>query len=360
MDGAVDIAVARYGVDLRTAARSVLDTLWQPAGYTAPNTAVYPFQWLWDSCFHAVCWAELGRPDRALAELHSVFRWQSPGGFVPHIGYQADPNAHGSFWGRTGASTITQPPMYGHALVELERRNIAVPEELWVKARLGVEWLLLQRARDAGAIVICHPWESGCDDSPQWDAWCRGGWSRERWRAVKGELVASLVLDGDGNAVANPRFEVESPCFSALLAWNAELLGVPWHERMRVPVPARPRTVDDLLPALVLDRADLLDLAVDPLVFGAEFGPAGVRRDDPAFDPDTYWRGPAWPQLSYLVWLAARRHGRSAVTASVGASLLAGVERSGFAEHWHPDTGTAQGAVPQGWSALAAVVQSAG
>ena len=33
--------------------------------------------------------------------------------------------------------------------------------------------------------------------------------------------------------------------------------------------------------------------------------PATSRR----FDPGTYWRGPAWPQLTYLLWLAARRRG---------------------------------------------------
>jgi hypothetical protein len=37
--------------------------------------------------------------------------------------------------------------------------------------------------------------------------------------------------------------------------------------------------------------------------------------------------------------------------------LVRGAARSGLAEYWHPDTGAALGAVPQSWSALAAVVR---
>ena len=43
-------AGARGGVARRT----------PPAGFCVPNATTYPWQWLWDSCFHAVVWAHLG------------------------------------------------------------------------------------------------------------------------------------------------------------------------------------------------------------------------------------------------------------------------------------------------------------
>ena len=68
-------------------------------GYTMPSRETYPWMWLWDSCFHAVIYATLG-DDRALLEAQSVFRWQTPDGMVPHMGYQAD-EAFGQLPGET-------------------------------------------------------------------------------------------------------------------------------------------------------------------------------------------------------------------------------------------------------------------
>jgi len=341
--------------DLRRRARAVLEAHWRPEGYTVPHAGRYPFQWLWDSCFHAVAWARLG-DERALEELASVFRWQTPSGFVPHVGYQADPQVLAEFWGRTHASVITQPPMYGHAVAELTRLGFDVPEELRERAARGIGWLLRHRRR-GDRVVICHPWESGCDDSPQWDRWCPGGWSPERWYDCKGELVRSLVLDDEGAAVANPRFEDPSLGFNALVAFNAAELGL--HPELDLEVPARPDTLDELLVVLVgLGVPELFEVALDPAVFGGRFGPAFVRRDHPAFDPGAYWRGSAWPQLIYLLWVAARRWAGPAD--ELAALARRGALASGLAEHWHPDTGAPLGAAPQSWTALCLLLGGGG
>ena len=90
--------------------------------------------------------------------------------------------------------------------------------------------------------------------------------------------------------------------------------------------------------------------------FGGSCGPAHGHRDEPEYRPDLYWRGGAWPQLSYLIWLAARRHGHDAVAAEVRDATLRGAWRSGLAEYWHPDTGAGLGAVPQSWTGLVTVM----
>jgi glycogen debranching enzyme len=94
----------------------------------------------------------------------------------------------------------------------------------------------------------------------------------------------------------------------------------------------------------------------DPSAFGGACGPAQVHRAEPVFDAAAYWRGPAWPQLTYLFWVAARRLGRDADAAWLRDALVRGAATSGFAEYWHPDTGVGLGAVPQSWAGLAAVV----
>ena len=94
---------------------------------TAPNTEVYPGCG-WDSCFHTLIWADLDRPDRAVAELGCVLELQDGAGFVPHMGYQLDPQVPVDLWGRAGL-IVTQPPMRP-AVAELRRRGIDVPDEL--------------------------------------------------------------------------------------------------------------------------------------------------------------------------------------------------------------------------------------
>lgn len=385
----------RHGRTLATAAeldaeaRRILEAAWRDeddGGYCVPNPATYPWQWLWDSCFHAVAWAHLG-DERAVVELRSALRAQGPDGFVPHLRYGAGPYPHAELWGRSEASTITQPPMYGHAVAELARLGIPVDDEVVDRAGRGLAFLLGQRHRSPGGLVeLCHPWESGCDDSPRWDDAVPGGRTPDAWFALKGTLVARCERSAAGSPLHNPDFAVGSAGFSALIAWNArelasvtgddDLLG--WADELAEAVDARwdasratwvddgptaagsgrIRTLDALLPMLVRPRPEAVAELLDPAGFRATCGPRGVHRAEPTYEPATYWRGPAWPQLTYLLWVASTRSGDDAAAGSLVRSMVAGASASGFAEYWEPDTGAALGAVPQTWSTLVAVAAS--
>lgn len=354
--------------------------------FTVPNATVYPWQWLWDSCFHALIWLALGEPERAVVELRAALSAQTPEGFVPHLRYVGD-NPHAHFWGVPRTSSITQPPMYGHAVAELARAGVDVPDDVVRRAAAGLRFLLEARRRSPeGLVVACHPWESGCDDSPRWDDWCDGGFDIGRWFDVKGELLAGIERSPGGAPLANPAFDVAPAGFNALVAWNAlELASVTgddglaaagrelaaalarrWDGDRRTWVDAgasaagsgRVRTGDALLPALVCDdhAGAALDQLIDPAAFGAPFGPAGVHRAEPAFERRTYWRGPAWPQLSYLLWVAASRSGRQDVASSLVSATTSASISSGMAEYWDPLDGTGLGAIPQSWSGLALVM----
>ena len=93
---------------------------------------------------------------------------------------------------------------------------------------------------------------------------------------------------------------------------------------------------------------------VDPSAYGTPFGPAGLHPDEPAFEPSRYWRGSSWPQLLYLLWVAARRHGMEAAADALGARLVERMVATGFAEHWNPVTGDGLGARPQSWNPMVA------
>lgn len=373
---------SRDGTDLRSRVAAIMNNAWREPGFCVPNGHTYPHQWLWDSCFHAVVWCALD-DDRGVTELEQALAKQDPTGFVPHLTYWHHPDRHRAFWGRSMTSIITQPPMYGHAARQLVDNGHRLADDLVESMGRGLLWLFRDRARTpAGLIPVLHPWESGCDDSPRWDDYRNPGVS---WRDVKGDLVAAL-READDSDVSLP-FRVGSVGFNALVAWNAleyltidgapyraeiddaaaaliEVLRSRWDAASLTwvddgPASGRIRTLDALLVVLVDPRAQVFEQLVDPAAFGARYGPRGVHVDEPTYRPDVYWRGPAWPQLSYLAWVAAERAGRPDVAAVLARSLVDGAAASGFAEYWHPETGQGLGAIPQTWAALAYVVARA-
>jgi hypothetical protein len=370
---------------IEEASRYALERNWvQEHGFTMPSRRKYPWQWLWDSCFHAIAWSAIGDA-RCRTEMESLFALQLPSGFLPHMGYQSDPGRSLSLWQTPGRSDITQPPMYGHALRVMAQRGFGV-EHLHEQAAKALTWLFAERTDpDSGLIRVLHPWESGRDDSPRWDGWEPRPFSERRWNRHKRELLGSLVLS-DGAAISNAEFEVAPAGFNALVAFNArelaELTGdaqtrehadaltaaldARWAEEPRTWSDVRLRgrgigalapTLDGLLAVLVSPDERLVEEAFGQLFeterFWRPFGPSGTAADDPGYRPRRYWRGDAWPQEIYLLMVAAERRGLHDAARRLAEKLVSGCTRSCSAERWDPESGMALGAVPQGWAALA-------
>ncbi|HYY87284.1 MAG TPA: glycogen debranching protein, partial [Chloroflexota bacterium] len=158
-------------------------------GWTRPAPRLYPHQWSWDSAFIAIGLVHVDL-DRALRELESLFAAQWADGRVPHIVF--NPEAADYFpgperWASAASSTLAprspatsglvQPPLHALAAwriaAQLDRDSplAARLERLYPKL---VAWhRYLATARDptgSGLMTIYHPWESGTDNSPRWDA----------------------------------------------------------------------------------------------------------------------------------------------------------------------------------------------
>lgn len=364
----------------------VLDGNWnEEGGYTSPNSTVYPWRFLWDSCFHVVLWSRL-QPDRAFRELEAALTPQDqPTGFIPHVHYRPDPGYDRTLWGRHSVSTITQPPMYGHAIRVMSESGLEVPGSLIEAARRGIGFFLERRLR-RGLVTAVHPWESGCDDTPRWDSWVHDPYSRHSFALIKGRLVGALRLERNSVAIDSSEFRVGSVALTALVAFNAmELAAVTgditlgtaasslvkaldgrWDDEAGVWVDGgddpRPSgatsTLEAFLPLLVDDRhwERVRSIIEDPRRFAAPYGPRQVDRTHRAYQGDGYWRGAAWAPLNYLLWVAARRQGDEEWASRLAATTLAGAVTSRWAEYWDPDTGIGDGASPQSWTGLAALM----
>lgn len=149
--------------------------------YTVPTKGLYPFQWNWDSCLTALGQAHFDEA-RAWTEIETLLAHQWPDGMVPHIvfhvfndGYFPGPDV----W-RTdrpvATSGITQPAVAGFSVRRLfdrardreQARNRA--RALLPKIDAWHRWFYEMRDPDGeGLVAIIHPWESGRDNSVDWD-----------------------------------------------------------------------------------------------------------------------------------------------------------------------------------------------
>ncbi|MCI4061138.1 hypothetical protein MRQ36_00545 [Micromonospora sp. R77] len=178
--------------DERTAAvhrlaLATLDANWEH-DHTVPSRTLYPHQWSWDSAFIAVGLAHV-RPDRAWRELRTLFTAQWADGRVPHIVFNPALRVGSyfpgpEFWDSARAdeappvatSGMVQPPVHALAAWLVHRRaptEASVQALRWLYPRLVAQQRYLTVRRDvggAGLACIVHPWESGLDNSPAWDA----------------------------------------------------------------------------------------------------------------------------------------------------------------------------------------------
>ena len=183
----ITTATSASGIDhdrLGRAAVRVLIENWHGHA-TVPSRSLYPHQWSWDSAFIALGLQHFA-PRRAAAELLSLFGAQWDDGRIPHIAFNPavadDAYFPGpSFWRSVDneghppidTSGIIQPPV--HAIAAAAVVHGLGPEGRAFADRvypyLVAQNSYLRGRRTVGELAaVVHPWETGLDNSPAWDA----------------------------------------------------------------------------------------------------------------------------------------------------------------------------------------------
>src|SRR3712207_3811821 len=164
--------------------------------WTKPAPSLYPHQWSWDSAFIALGLAHIDNR-RAARELENLFAGQWATGKVPHIVFDPDAPPKSYFpdaerWNSSELSRdapsgphtsgLCQPPVHAIAVRRIWETSGGREEGRVERARRFLRanyprlfaWhRYLATARDpegSGLVTIYHPWESGTDNSPRFDA----------------------------------------------------------------------------------------------------------------------------------------------------------------------------------------------
>jgi glycogen debranching enzyme len=154
---------------------------------TRASRHLYPHQWNWDAGFIARGYLRFA-PEKAYAEIRSLFRGQWSNGFVPHIVFNPSYLDHfpgPDYWQakRSGhapegvhTSGIGQPPVHASMMADAQeidpdrKRAAGFLKELYPLFRALHEYYFSSRDPGSeGLVYLVHPWESGLDNSPLWD-----------------------------------------------------------------------------------------------------------------------------------------------------------------------------------------------
>lgn len=371
--------------------------------YTCPSIGRYPYQWFWDSCFHAVALSHY-QPDWAQKELQSLIAVQREDGFLPHvIFWELGAPRHywkylqaGSFL-RPAITLYIQPPVIARAALTVFRASgdLCFARQMLAAVRRFHTWLRCNRDPDGdGLISIVSPFESGMDWSPQFDGLFRGaldacwfgprrldfqhrlcGHRTERMLArfdVEEVATNSIWFDAQkslatlAKALGDQAVAEEETCGAlqtqrSLLekCWNAETgaffsLAGPREAMLGV------RTVASLTP-LLLDHLSpqQLDCLVseieDARGYGTCFPLPSVAVREPPFRgrPRQFlWRGPTWMNMNWFVVRGLLKHGQHDLACRVAQASASAIDRSGFRECYEPHKGDGLGARQFGWSTL--------
>ncbi|MEX2238378.1 MAG: hypothetical protein WEB00_12695 [Dehalococcoidia bacterium] len=390
--------------------RSGVGLAGQPVSFSWPSPATYPFQWFWDSCFHAIALAHL-HPEWAIEELEALAASQQPDGFIPHVTFHG--GARMSYWAfvqgrgfRPRRSAMIQPPVFGYAVCRVGELldDDALVERLLPAVDAYHDWLFRERDHDGdGLISIITPYESGMDHKPAYDAalGSRSGQARtltprlrrldidnkrrgfslaenvRRGRFHAEDVIVNTFLGlsleaaaeahqrlGQAEAATKARDRAER-LLGALLkkSWDPEA-GLFWELYGAEEQALKTATISGLTPlALGLPR-EVVERLVDTLTNPGRFWPAypcpSVALDEPAFDAGSpysvrsplIWRGGTWVNTNWLLHLGLRRHGYHDIADELCRRTQDLIRQSGFREFFNPFTGKGYGASSFGWSTL--------
>lgn len=368
--------------------------------YTVPSPDSYPYQWFWDSCFHAII---LSRFDiaTAKAELRSLACWQFKNGMIPHMIYweRAPKSTFPTIrWGKRRTSSLIQPPMLAYAVWQVYKVD---PDQRFLADMLPVihrlhRFLLRQRdPRHNHLIGIINPDESGEDNSPRFDQALHlkskqkiDANYKERLRlieqfrqshfVIKGRMdQAHWVRDVPINAIFAANLDVEADIAEelddtgaaiaarryALLVRNAmrhymrdgymlwSNLGLDY-----TPIEVKTWAIFSPLFAGILHKKEAEELVekhlLNPKEFATPYGVPTVACDEPSFDPAGFWRGPVWIATNWFIYRGLKRYGFDEEAAKIADDSLKLIQLSGFREQYDPLTGEGYGARGFTWPGL--------
>ena len=372
--------------------------------YTVPSQESYPYQWFWDSCFHAIILSHFDI-ERAKKELRSLMSKQFASGLIPHVIYWELNDILQVDWGMEGTSTITQPPIIAYAAwqIYVKSNDRIFLEECYEPMDKFYRYLLTRDPRKNHLVGIINPDESGEDNSPRFDL-ALGLEARhpaEENTKKRQELFdKNRECKFDAPTCMKNFFWVKDTPYNAYLVENLECMatiaktlnkedgyyleqaklvkkamreymnegGLFWslYESDYKKIRTETWALFAPLLAKIATKKEAKHLVDNYLnnenKFASPFPIPTVSMDEASFDPNEStwgkawqhpnWRGPVWMAPNWFVYRGLKNYGFDKEAQCIKEKSYALLEQSGFREYYHPQTGVGMGAQGFTWGGL--------
>ena len=401
-----ELELAAQDILLGNLRRGTAEWNGQEYSFVVPSLTGYPFQWFWDSCFHAIALIHIDL-NQAKAELDTLMSAALTNGFIPHIIFW-ESEKRDYFLSRNLVATINpnfsstiQPPILAYAV---ERVYHATGDEAFLQRSLPVlvkyyRWLKDNMDPDGdGLLAIIQPEEAGTDCSPKYDeilgltdlsnkgfieALNKIYSSYELMRSdeigmlnadvfhVEDVLVNSIYALGLqslarllGNSIESLEFRDDaSKTMESLVnkCWDVDTEAFLDLNGLQE-IPNRTVTISSLMPIILPDLSpDIVKRLVEKWIISEDHFwlpyplpsvPASNSKFIPGDPHGFIWRGPSWINTNWFITKGLKLHGYQELADDISAKSLACIQQSGFREYYNPYTGEGLGAKNFGWSTL--------
>jgi glycogen debranching enzyme len=399
---------------------------------TKPAPTLYPHQWNWDSAFIAIGLSHVNQ-ERAQKEIQALLKCQWRNGMIPHINFiptVTDYHPGPTYWDShtnpdapTGIKTsgITQPPLIAWSAYHIYKNSQNSSKALDFLASIYPHLIrqheFFQKYRNPdgnGLICIIHPWESGLDNSPRWDAALAGIGVKRIPRELRTDvniipeeerptdsdytiynylvtlfrkafydqkkildtspfiiqpiLFNSLfynnlvyiekigkILRKDVNEIRNQRLHLKKAIQNKLWDEASDSYGDydVYNQCLIVK-----DTIASYGPLFVgipsIERAErLISRLVSPKKYWPKngFPLSSVAMSESEFDPNNYWRGPVWINMNWLILKGLQRYDHNSKARELLENTILLIQRHGFYEYFNPITGAGRGTNQFSWTA---------
>jgi hypothetical protein len=409
-------------VTLEAAARELLEANSQTAvkngrtyTFSVPSPEAYPFQWFWDSCFHAIVWARFDA-ERAAEELRGLLAWQGRDGFIPHVIFwnQALARRNPNYWHfresrpwlrRPKTTARLQPPVLAQAVERVVEAGGGEPflRETLEPLERYYRFLAQERDPDGDSLLtIISSFESGLDHCPVYDHPFSlhvdddDPLQRDPWWTLRREFVNKLFGHRARILSRVRRSTHEDVHFTSIYAQGLRALarladrasddslaswargtasrvtdalmersydaraGLFWNLVGAREEQVRVKTIVSLMPLILEDLPrtaveSVVEHLADPSEFWLDYPVASTARDERAFVPTRtrlIWRGPMSMNTNWFLAHGLRHHGYPDLADTIADRSRELVERHGFNEFYNPLNGDPVGVDTFGWATL--------
>jgi glycogen debranching enzyme len=389
---------------------------WQNREYTYISPAItgYPYQWLWDTMFHAIVLSHYDNK-RAKEEIRTFFLAQLENGFLPHIIFWND-TATIPLWARLLSrkynqihfTDITQPPMAAIAVEYIYNKDKDIKYVKEILPKLDKFHKFLLRERDpysTGLLSIISVDESGMDELPifQYAAGLKSNnfllfhfFNRKAdilnkyfkydikkifqldYFIIKEVLFNTIFIEAN-YSLSRLYLAINKPQDAEFYKQKAEqalqqLIALCWDEKdeiffsiyskrnRKIPI----KTVASLVPLYIKSlKKEYADALVQKHIVNKDefllpYPFPSVAKDEIFHQPNAQpfywlkalWRGPVWINTNWLIIKGLYRHGYTSLAQTVIGRSMHLIEQQGFREYYNPVTGLGYGKNNFTWPAL--------